>query len=108
MVSGELLDRRDRGLALRQLHHADLGRNERHGGVDQHLAAQLIEHILHGRALDGVRNGEKDDLRRGGSAAIVAARDRLADARAQLRGRNARAFGVTRADGERVPRGGKA
>jgi hypothetical protein len=107
-LARERLDGRNRGAALGQLHHADLGRHQRHGGVDEDLALELGEHLFHGCALGGVGNGQDRDLGGGRRGAVVGARDRLADARRQLRRGIARPRRIARADGHRVAGGGQA
>ena len=65
---------RHRGRALgRELNAGDLGRHQRHGGVDQDLARERVANGLQIGAMVGEGNGEHHDVRRRGCSGVLVA-----------------------------------
>ena len=91
------------GAAGRQLHAADLGRLERHGHVDEHLAGQTRHDRAQRVGVRGVGHGQDDDVGGARGRDVVGAFDAAVAGGDELGGAGARLVAVARADDDGVP-----
>ena len=82
------------------MHPGHPGRDERHGHVDDDLAARGIRDIGHGLTLGGEGNGDHDDVGLGGRIGVGRTLDRAVFGEGFRRGRGA--LGRARADDHAV------